>query len=227
MLQPTPVSRVERWFSEEPRRPPAEIACSLARGRFWRDERQRLIGSHRDWDEGADYLLGIPPELGHALVLTLSQLPTARRRPFADAFYERQRSTPGPSPEDEATRLAIAANIILKIAEVVGDQTIFDERTLDLLRGTEQGDDMNRTPPAVLASLREKIARIRLEFELEDPPEPRGAAALALAEVLDPSSGTVDLKEVLARSTWAAVETVEEERVLRFLLDVDSILADA
>jgi len=86
---------------------------------------------------------------------------------------------------------------------------------------------MSRTPPAVLDALQEKIARIRLEFESEDPAEPRGAAALALAEVLDPSSGIVDLKEVLARSTWAAVELAEEERVLRFLLDVDSALAEA
>ena len=86
---------------------------------------------------------------------------------------------------------------------------------------------MSRTPPAVLSALQEKIARIRLEFESEDPAESRGAAALALAEVLDPSSGIVDLKEVLARSTWAAVEMAEEERVLQFLLDVDWVLADA
>jgi hypothetical protein len=221
------VSRIDRWFSEEPPRPPAEIACLLSRGRFWRDERQRLIGSHRDWDEGADYLLGLPSELGHALVLVLSRLPAARRRPFADAFYEHRQSAPAFPPDDDARRLALAAAIALRLATVLNDADIYDERTLDLLRGTAQGDDLSRTPPAVLCALREKIARIRLEFESEDPAEPRGAAALALAEVLDPSSGTVDLKEVLARSTWAAVETVEEDRVLRFLLDVDSVLADA
>ncbi len=63
-------------------------------------------------------------------------------------------------------------------------------------------------------------------FEFADPTEPRGAAALALAEVLDPSSGVVDLKEVLARSAWAVVETPGAAGVLRFLLEVDRLLAD-
>ena len=221
------MSRIDKWLSEDPPHPPAEIACQLSRGRFWRDDRRRLIGSDRYWDEGADDLLRLPSELGHALVLALSRLPATRRRPFADAFYERQQSAPAFAPDDDATRLALAAAILMRLATVLDDPDLYDERTLDLLRGTAQGDDMSRTPPAVLSALQEKIARIRLEFELADPAEPRGAAALALAEVLDPSSGIVDLKEVLARSTWAAVEMAEEDRVLRFLLDVDSVLADA
>jgi hypothetical protein len=41
------MSRFDKWFSVEPRRPPAEIACLLARDRFWKDESQRLIGTRR------------------------------------------------------------------------------------------------------------------------------------------------------------------------------------
>ena len=86
---------------------------------------------------------------------------------------------------------------------------------------------MGRTPATAVAALGKKIARIRVEFEFADPADPRGAAALALAEVVAPSSGVIDLKEVLARSAWAVVETLEAPGVLRFLLEVDRVLADA
>ena len=33
--------------------PSAEIACSLARARFWQDERLRLIGTHPEWHYGS------------------------------------------------------------------------------------------------------------------------------------------------------------------------------
>ena len=77
----------EDWFEDEGPRPrPADVACTLAEDRFWRDERLRLIGSHPDWPDAA-YLLDLGEELAHALVLVLSRLPVSRRRAFADAFY--------------------------------------------------------------------------------------------------------------------------------------------
>jgi hypothetical protein len=69
-----------------------------------------------------------------------------------------------------------------------------------------------------VTELRETVARIRFEAEPED-------AALALAEVLDPASAVVDLKAVLARAAWAAVNTWEPPRVLGFLLEVDRLFA--
>jgi hypothetical protein len=70
------------------------------------------------------------------------------------------------------------------------------------------------------------MARIRLEVESDDSNDPRGVAALAVAEVLDPSSDVVDFNEVLARCAWAAVETWDPRAVLDFLLEVDRLLAD-
>ena len=221
------MSRFDKWVSEEPRRPPAEIACLLARDRFWKDERQRLIGTHREWPEVPALLLDLTEELAHALVIVLSRLPVAGRRRFADAFYEQRRSGPVSLPGDDRRRLAAGAAIVLNVAEIVDDPVIHDERTLDLLHGAAQGDDLSRTPAPAVAALGKKIARIRVEFELDEPADPRGAAALALAEVLAPSSAAIDLKEVLARSAWAVVETLEAPGVLRFLLEVDRVLADA
>jgi hypothetical protein len=221
------VSRFDKWFSEEPRRPPAEIACLLARDRFWNDERQRLIGTHREWPEAPGLLLDLTEELAHALVMVLSRLPAAGRRGFADAFYEQRRSGPSSLPDDGRRRLAAGAAIVLNLAEILDDPVIYDERTLDLLHGAAQGDDLSRTPARAVAALGKKIARIRVEFEFADPADPGGAAALALAEVLAPSSGVIDLKEVLARSAWAVVETLEAPGVLRFLLEVDRVLAHA
>jgi hypothetical protein len=221
------VSRFDKWFSEEPRRPPAEIACLLARDRFWNDERQRLIGTHREWPEVPGLLLDLTEELAHALVMVLSRLPAAGRRGFADAFYEQRRSGPSSLPDDDRRRLAAGAAIVLKVAEIIDDPVIYDERTLDLLHGAAQGDDLGRTPAPAVAALGEKITRIRVDFEFDDPADPGGAAALALAEVLAPSSAVIDLKEVLARAAWAVVETLEAPGVLRFLLEVDHVLAHA
>jgi len=220
------VSRFDKWFSEEPRRAPAEIACLLARDRFWKDERERLIGTHREWPEVPGLLLDLTEELAHAVVLVLSRLPAAGRRGFADAFYEQRRSGPRSLPDDDQTRLEVAAAIVLSVADIFNDPVIHDERTLDLLHGAAQGDDLTHMPAPAVAALGKTIARIRLEYEFDDPADPRGAAALALAEVLAPSSGAIDLKEVLARSAWAVVETLEEPGVLRFLLEVDRVLAE-
>jgi hypothetical protein len=220
------MSRIDKWFSEEPHRPPAEIACLLARDRFWKDERQRLIGTPRDWPDVPELLLDLTEELAHALVLVLSRLPANRRRDLADAFYEQRRSSARSLPDDDRIRLAVAAAIVLKVARIVGDP-MYDERTLDLLQGAAQADDLTRTPAPAFAALGKTIERIRVEYELDDPADPRGAAALALAEVFDPSSGVVDLKEVLARSAWAVVETLEPSEALRFLLDADHLLAGA
>ncbi len=198
----------------------------LARDRFWKDERRRLIGTPRDWPEVAELLLDLNAEFAHAFVMVLSRLPAARRRGFADAFYDQRRSDATWLPEDDRRRLALGAAVVLNVADIVHDPEIYDERTLDLLRGAAQEDDLTRTPTPAAAALGKTIARIRCHFEFADPTEPHGAAALALAEVLDPSSGVVDLKEVLARSAWAVVETPGAPGVLRFLLEVDRLLAD-
>ena len=219
------MSRIERWLDEEPRRPPAEIGCLLARDRFWKDGLQRLIGSHRDLPELAGLVLALGEELAHALVLVLSRLPAARRRGFADAFYERRRGGAAEMPEEPRLRLALAAAIVLSLAEIV-DSDLYDERRVDLLQGAAQQDDLARTPGPAVDQLRKAIARTRLEVDFDDPADPRGAAAFALTEVLDPSSEVIDVKEVLARSAWAAVETVDEAAVLRFLLEADRLLAE-
>jgi hypothetical protein len=111
------------------------------------------------------------------------------------------------------------------MADTVPDPHLYDERALDLLRGAAQEDDLTRTPAAAVAELGKTIAGIRRRFELADPTDPRGAAALALAEVIDPSSGIVDLKEVLARSTWSVVETLGAAGALPLLLEADRLFA--
>ena len=103
---------------------------------------------------------------------------------------------------------------------------VCDERTLDLLRGAAQGDDLTRTSAPAVDALRKAIARIRFDVANDDLSDPRGAAALAVAEVLDPSSELVDLKEVLARCAWAIVETQESSSALGYLLDVERLLGD-
>jgi hypothetical protein len=112
------VSRVDRWFQESPRRPPAEIACLLARDRFWRDDRLRLIGTHPDWPDAAG-LLDLGEELAHALVLVLSALPEALRRDLADAFYERRHGRGTWPTGDGRARLALAAAVALHVVEIV------------------------------------------------------------------------------------------------------------
>jgi hypothetical protein len=196
--------------------PSAEIACSLARDRFWQDERLRLIGTHPDWPDAA-FFLELDEALAHALVLVLSRLPESRRRGFAEAFYEERRGRGASRPTDAAAQLALAAAVILEVVEIL-EPRLRSERVLDLLHGAAQGDDLTRTPEPAVSELRKTIARIRFEAEPED-------AALALAEVLDPASDIVDLKAVLARSAWAAVETWEPARVLGFLLAVERLFA--
>lgn len=219
------MSRIDRWFSEDPPRAPAEIACSLARDRFWKDERGRLIQTHPDWPDAA-HLLDLNEELAHAVVLVLSRLPAAGRRAFADAFYEQRRSGATWLPAHPRARLALAAAVVLNVVEILDDDEIADERTLDLLRGAAHGDDLTRTPGPAVQEVQKTIARIRVEAQFEGPTDPRGAAALALAEVLDPASEVVDFKEALARCVWAAVETEERPTVLGFLLEVDRLLAE-
>lgn len=220
------MSRIDRWFSEQPRRPAAEIACLLARDRFWRDERGRLIGTHPDWPDAA-HLLDLDEELAHTIVLVLSQLPAARRRGFADVFYEERHGHGTWLPGDARQRLSLAAAVVLSVVEVVDRPEICNERVLDLLHGAAQGDDLTRTPWPALDVVRRAIARIRFEVEFDNPADPRGVAALAIAEVLDPASEIAGLKEVLARAAWAAVASWEPPRVLAFLLDVERLFADA
>jgi hypothetical protein len=216
------MSPVEDWWTEEPRRPPAAYACELAKRRFWRDEQRRLIATNHDLLAVAP-LLELEEELAHALVLVLSRLPASRRRGFADVFYDERRGTGSHRrPEPRATASAVA----LLVLELAGD-ALDTERIRDLLQGAAQGDDLTRTPAPALAELRKAVARVRMDVELEDPTNPRGAAALAVAEVLDPAGDVVALQEVVARAAWAAVESWEPPRVLAFLLELDRIFAAA
>ena len=202
----------------------AKRACEVARDRFWKDDLRRLIGTHPRWpDVGWD--LGLPEELAHALVLVLSRLPERDRRGFADAFYAAKRSSPLDLPAEPRERLAFAAGVVLLVVEIVRD--LVGERIVDLLHGAAQRDDLTRTPGPALGELRKTVARIRFDVAFDDPADPRGAAALAVAETFDPSSEMIALREVLARAAWAAVGTWEPRRVLRFLLDVDALIADA
>ena len=217
------MSTVEDWWSEEPRRAPAVYACELAKHRFWRDDRRRLIATHHDLVEAAP-LLELEVEPAHALVLVLSRLPKSCRRAFANAFYEERRRTR--SRIGSPASLATAAAVALLVFELAGEE-LDTPRIRDLLQGAAQGDDLTRTPALALAELRKAIARVRMDVELEDPAHPRGAAALAVAEVLDPAGDVVALQEVVARAAWAAVETWEPPRVLAFLLELDRIFATA
>jgi hypothetical protein len=217
--------RIQRWYSEEPRRPPAAIACALADDRFWKDERRRLIGTHPDWPDAAG-LLELNEALAHALVLVLSRLPLETRRGFADAFYDLRRSRAAELHGDAESHRALAAAVVLSVLEGL-DEEICNERTLDLLRGAAQRDDLTRTPAPAVEELRKSIAHIRFNVDFDDAADPRGAAALAIAEVLDPAGDAADVNEVLARCAWTTVEMRDRPAVLGFLLEVDRILADA
>jgi hypothetical protein len=211
---------VEDWWSERPRRPPAAYACDLAKRRFWRDEQRRLIATDHDLLEVAP-LLELEAELAHALVLVLSRLPKSRRRDFADVFYDERRRTRSIGRADP---LATASAVALLVLELAGDP-LDTARIRDLLQGAAQHDDLTATPAPALAELRKAVARVRMDVDLEDPAHPRGAAALAVAEVLDPAGEVVALQEVVARAAWAAVETWEPPRVLGFMLELDRIFA--
>src|ERR671930_673548 len=205
------MSRMDRWFAERPS--PAEIACALAGDKFWRDARLRLIGTHPDWPDAA-FLLRLDEAVAHAFVLVLSGLPAARRRDFAEAFYARRDGSGEELSRDSRERLALAAAAVLGLGELLDDPAIADARTVDLLHAAAQQDDLTQTPGSAVDELRNRIARIRLNVEFEDPADPRGAAALAVAETLDPAGDVVDAKEVFARVAWAAVETQATRDVL-------------
>jgi hypothetical protein len=213
------VAPVEDWLSEQPRRRPAEYAAELARSRVWRSER-RFIATVPEVED-ASPLLEVEPELAHALVLVLSRLPAAARVPFAERFYERR--VPWRGSVDPA--LGAAAGVALLVAPLSEHPDLTGERVTDLLQGAAQGDDLSRTPEPVLAELRKTVARVRLDLDLEDEEDPRAAAAIAVVEAIDPSSGVVPLQEILVRAAWAAVQIWEPPRVLDFLIEVDAILA--
>jgi hypothetical protein len=215
-------SRVDRWLAEQ--RSPAEVACLLARDRFWQDETLRLVGTHPDFPDVA-MLLDLEEELAHALVLALSRVPTPRRPALAERFYEqRSRERGGRIATDARLRLQAAAGVALLVVELAAD-VLRNERVVDLLQGLAQGDDLTRTPTPALDELRRAVARVRYSIELEDPADPRAAAAHAIVEVLDPASEVVSLQAVLARAAWAAVESWEPRRTLEFLLDCERIVA--
>lgn len=212
----------DAWFSEDPRRPPAEYALELARDAFWRDEQQRLIGSHPDFPDVA-WLLGLNEELAHGLLLVLSRLPEERRGPFAEVFLAERRGGNTEIPTDPRFRLSVAASVALVVLELALD-ALRTPRIEDLLTGAAQGDDLSHTPPSAVVELEKAIARVRFSVEIENPADPHAAASLAIAEVLDPAGEVVALKEVVARSCWAAVESWEPSRVLGVLLELANIL---
>jgi hypothetical protein len=216
------MSRFDRWWSEEPRRSPAEYATELARDRFWRDEQQRLIGTHPDFPE-VTMLLDLNEELAHGLVLILSRLPEDRRKPFAQVFFDERPGRHEKIPNDPRRRLAVAASVALLVVDLAVDQ-LKSDRIADLLAGMAQEDDLTRTPFTAVVDVQKAIARVRFDVELEDPSDPRGAASLAVAEVLSPAGEVVALKAVVAQAAWAAVESWEPSRVLAFLLQLAAAL---
>jgi hypothetical protein len=217
------MSRFDAWWAEKPRRSPAEYATELARDRFWRDERQRLLGTHPDFPD-VEMLLDLNEELAHGLVLALSRLPKERRRPLAEVFFDERRGGDQKIPDDPRLRLAAAAAVALLVLDLAVDP-LRNERIADLLAGAAQRDDLTRTPTAAVVDLQKAIARVRLDVELEDPSDPRAAASLAVAEVLNPAGDIVALKAVVARASWAAVESWEQPRLLAFLLQLAAALS--
>jgi hypothetical protein len=210
---------------DSPNLPPEAYAVELAGDRFWHSER-RFIGTHPELEEYAG-VLGMEVEPAHALVLVLSQLPEQSRLRFAAAFCSRRRRRYSEPPTTERERLAVAAAVSLRVLELADRPALRSERLIDLLHGAAQGDDLSLTPPTAIADLRKIVARIRLDVELEDPDDRRAAAAAAVAETIDPSSGAVALQEILVRAAWAAVRSWETDRVLEFLLEVDDLMGSA
>jgi hypothetical protein len=206
------------WFWEEPRREPGEYAVDLARDRFWRDEQKRLIGTHPDFPDAA-WLLDLNEELAHGLILVLSRIPEERRWSFADLFFAERRGGTIETPNNPSVRLAAGASVALLVLELAADE-LRGTRIEDLLAGAAQGDDLTHTPLPAVTYLQKAVARERFNVEFENLADPRGAASLAVAEVLVPASEVVALKEVVARSCWAAVESWESPRVLAFLLQL-------
>ena len=210
------MSRVDDWWSEDPRRTPAEYATDLARDRFWRDERRRLIATHPDFPDVA-WLLDLSEELAHGLVLILSRLSEDSRQPFAEAFFEERRSRQRQIPTEPGERLAVAANVALLVTELALEP-LRSARVTDLLTGASQRDDLTATPEPAVADLQKAVARVRFDVAADDVQDPRVAASLAIAEVLIPAGEIVALQAVVAHAAWAATESWERPRLLAFAL---------
>jgi hypothetical protein len=216
------MTRVTRWYHERPRRPPAEIACLLARDRFWRDEGRRLIGTHPEFPD-AEWVLETEAEVGHALVLVLSRLPARRRAGFAAAFYEgRTQGRAASVSSDPHARLALAASVALLVVELARPE-LRSERVVDLLQGAAQGDDVTATTRPALLELAGAIAQARVDIELEDPTDPEGTATRAVIEVLDPAGDIVALRSVVSHAAWTAVESRDESGTLDFMRALDRL----
>lgn len=222
------MSRIDSWFAESPRRAAAEYACELVRRPLWRKDETRFVRTVPDVEELAEPFLAVEVELAHALLLVLEQLPRGARRPFADEFYARRgRDGAAWAPSSEQARLRAGAGIALLVVDLAEAPELRNERLLDLLAGAAQGDDVSAAPPAAVAAVAAAVARARTDPALADELEPAGAAAHAVAEVLDPSSGIVAVQEVAVRAAWAAVRSWEPARVLELLLAIDAVFAGA
>lgn len=219
------MGRLEKWFAESPRRSTAEYACALARDRFWRDSHLRLIGAHRDWPD-ATYLLQLGDEIAHALVLVLSRLPAPRRLAFATAFFDQHTPVGRRSglPGDQRLQLAMAAQVALLVLDLAASPALREETVVDLLHGAAQADDLTTTPEPAVDRLRSAVRTVRFDPAREDESDPPAVAARAVAEVLDPSSDGVAVKEILARAAFATVECRSQAETLSFLLEAERIL---
>jgi hypothetical protein len=216
------MDRVGRWYSERPRRSPAEYALELTRLRGWRDVERSFIESVDDlWE--LDEFLNLDSELAHAFVFVLSTQPAARRRDYAERFYSERtgdrRSTP-----DLVSRAAAVASMVLPLT---GRADLDNDRVADLLTAIEQGDDLTLTPPGTIAELQKAVARARLDLDLDDQLAPHAAATTAVVEMLDSSSDLPATLEILMRATWAVLETSGAAVAIDFLLAVDALSARA
>ena len=222
------MTRVDRWWSETPRRPRAEYACELARSRAWSAPELVFVTTVPDLEEAAP-LLELEVELAHALVLVLSALPEVARGSLASAFYDRRGrdSAPAFGLTDPVARLAAAAATAALVLEVARRPELQTPRVVDLLAGAAQRDDVSLTPVPALLEMRDVVARARAGTALDDPLAARSAATTAVLEVLDPSSGEVALQEIVLRATWAALRSWDTARVLEFLLALDAAFEHA
>jgi hypothetical protein len=211
---------VGRWWNERPRRAPAEYARALAAADVLAQGDRVFVETSPEVDETAD-LLRLETELAHALVLALQELPAWSRRTFAAEFYAGRRRQPSHRTRDARDRLRIAATAAEVVFELVGSPALGRERIHDLLVGAAQNDDVSTTPEPAVSELRGAVAAARREVADADPFEAPTAATLAVVEVLDPASGEVALREVLLRTTWAALRSWPPGRVARFLRAVD------
>jgi hypothetical protein len=218
------MSRVDRWWADDPRRPPAEYAVELAGSRAWQQQ-TRFTKTSADVEDAAP-LLRLEERFAHAFVVVLSQLPKSTRRRFAERFYaERTGERRGLSDAGSRGALALAASVALLVVGLSERADLADARLLDVLQGAAQGDDVSALPETTLEELRKAVARTRLDLDAENADNPAASAALVVAEVLDSSSHVVPLQEILVRAAWAAVKSWEPDRVLEFLLQVDELLS--